>query len=194
MTSIAANVIVYRSPANIIRIDVDYPATRSSGRWTIVHVVDFQQETHCRSQWNLARCLPVSTFCCHPSLYSYSAMSKWNGSGTSRADKGWCTDAQSMLSLCRSSLQSVFIRGLHALVACHGHAERRLQSLCAQCYIAIESGRSESTQHTSIHSASMSPSRRIHWCAFVLLLDISLKVVLINPSCHSRVAVDGWCT
>ena len=46
-------------------------------------------------------------------------------------------------------------------------------------------------RRTSIHSASMSPSSRIHWCLFVLLLDMSRKVVLMRPSLHSR--VDG-CT
>ena len=39
----------------------------------------------------------------------------------------------------------------------------------------------------SIHSASMSPSSTIHWCWYVLLLDMSRKFTDINPSFHSRV-------
>ena len=61
------------------------------------------------------------------------------------------------------------------------------------CKVALQFGQGHSLSiwHTSIHSASMSPSKRIHWWAFDLLLDMSLKVVLIKPSLHSR--VDG-CT
>ena len=43
-------------------------------------------------------------------------------------------------------------------------------------------------EQTSIHSASMSPSRTIHWCLLLRLLAMSRKVTLISPSRHSRVA------
>ena len=39
----------------------------------------------------------------------------------------------------------------------------------------------------SIHSASISPSRTIHWCWFVVLLEKSRKVTDMSPSFHSRV-------
>lgn len=87
-----------------------------------------------------AHCLPMSAFYCHPSLYSYSALSNGNDDGISSAYGGWYTNAWNLLNSRHSSMQGVFLGSLHCLCCLSWPCLKSLQSHCATLYWNADKG------------------------------------------------------